>query len=298
MNQINLVRLARRGAFTLVELLVVIAIIGILIGMLLPAVQQVREAARRVSCANNERQIALATLNYESAFQSFPPPNIGGGLRSTLGSTFVVLLPWLEQGARFSGYDLLQSIDAPGNFELTSGVVPAYLCPSMQRVSSANQRFGEGSYIISYGVEYDGAAVGAFEEPTAWGEYRLRSGEFRDGTSNTFLYGEIDNSLNWVDGSGRPVSRAFVPFPVYAWAQGYSFNAHGHTEGTFNKSGDTLIADPNISFGEHRTFRSDHPGGVNFVFADGSVHFISDSIDPQTLDDLVTRAGGEVVTLP
>lgn len=298
MSQISVFQKRHQVGFTLVELLVVIAIIGILVGMLLPAVQTVREAARRISCANNMRQISLATLNYESAFQSFPPPNIGGGRRSTLGSTFVVLLPWLEQGNRFNQYDLEQPINAPGNAELTSDVVPVYLCPSMQRVAASGSEFGEGSYIISFGTEYDGEGVGAFSEPTGFGEYKLNIGEFRDGTSNTFMYGEIDNSLRWVDSSGGPVDPSFVPFPVFTWAQGYSFNAQGHTHGEFNKSGDVIIVDPQISFGQHRTFRSDHPGGVNFGFADGSVHFITDSVAPEMLDHLVTRAGGEVATLP
>ena len=145
------VRFNKRQAFTLVELLVVIAIIGILVGMLLPAVQAVRESARRIECANNLRQIGLASLNYESALETLPPPNIGGGDFSTLGSTFVLLLPWLEQGNRFDQYDLEMSISAPGNLELTSAVLPVYLCPSMQRADSTGM-FGEGSYLISFGT--------------------------------------------------------------------------------------------------------------------------------------------------
>ena len=97
-----------------------IAIIGILIGMLLPAVQAVRKAARRVSCQNNLRQIGLSALNYESAFRHLPPPKIGAGEFDTLGSTFVLLLPYVEQANRFAQYDLDASISAPGNIELTS----------------------------------------------------------------------------------------------------------------------------------------------------------------------------------
>lgn len=287
------VRFNKRQAFTLVELLVVIAIIGILVGMLLPAVQAVRESARRIECANNLRQIGLASLNYESALETLPPPNIGGGDFSTLGSTFVLLLPWLEQGNRFDQYDLEMSISAPGNLELTSAVLPVYLCPSMQRADSTGM-FGEGSYLISFGTEYRGQAVGAFGEPaTSVSAYRLEVGEFTDGLSNTFLVGETDNSLNWVDSNGETPPAGFVPFAVHTWAQGYFFNSQGHTGGTFNRSGDTLFTD----FPEHRTFRSDHRAGANFCFADGSVHFISENTDPDTLDRFVTRNGGEVVSL-
>ena len=287
-------RFNRRRAFTLVELLVVIAIIGILIGMLLPAVQAVREAARRVQCSNNLRQIGIASLNYESALQTLPPPNIGGGDFSMLGSTFVLLLPWLEQGNRFDQYDLEMPISAPGNLELTSDVLPVYLCPSMQRTDVSGM-FGQGSYLISFGTEYRGEAVGAFDEPTtSVSAYRLQVSEFTDGLSNTFLVGETDNSLNWVDSSGQTPPTDFVPFPVHTWAQGYFFNAQGHTGGTFNRSGDTVFTD----FPEHRTFRSDHPAGANFCFADGSVHFVSGNIAPDTLDRFVTRGGGEVVSLP
>jgi len=142
--QIKNTQNARLG-FTLVELLVVIAIIGILIGMLLPAVQMVRESARRISCQNKLRQIGLSGLNYESAFGHLPPPKIGTGEFNTLGSTFVILLPYVEQGNRFDQYDLSSPINAPGNVELTSDKLDLYLCPSMQLHETENE-FGEGSY--------------------------------------------------------------------------------------------------------------------------------------------------------
>ncbi|HMP71297.1 MAG TPA: DUF1559 domain-containing protein, partial [Pirellulaceae bacterium] len=144
-------KFAKRPAFTLVELLVVIAIIGILMGLLLPAIQAVREAARRTSCSSNIRQIGMAGFNYESTFKTLPPPRIGAGDFNTLGSTFVLLLPYVEQGTRFDQYKLNESISAPGNIELTSQALDIYLCPSMQQTSPSNE-FGEGSYIISYAV--------------------------------------------------------------------------------------------------------------------------------------------------
>ena len=282
-----------RAGFTLVELLVVIAIIGILIGLLLPAVQQVREAARRTSCMNKLRQIGLSAHNFESSFQHLPPPKLGSGDFNTLGSTFVILLPYVEQANRFDQYDIDASINAPGNFELTSQPLDIYSCPSMQ--FGTQGQFGEGSYIISYAtryrpLEYGSTVDGAFAQaPKSDNEkYRLGFEGFRDGTSNTFFVGEIDNSVIWTGSSPSPGS-----FGRYSWAQGYWFNSQGHVEGTFNQKGpvsETLLR-------EYRTFRSDHPGGVNFCRVDGSTSFVAETIARETLEAAVTRNGSEILNL-
>ena len=278
------------SGFTLVELLVVIAIIGILVGMLFPAIQAVREAARRTSCSNKIRQVGLATLNYESTNSHFPPPQIGEGGFSTLGSTFVLLLPYMEQGNRFNQYEYDASISSPTNIDLTSESLDIYLCPSIQRTTSHGE-FGEASYMISYSTDYRGEPNGAFDDPPSDGRsYRLGFQSFRDGSTNTFMYGEIDNSVKWVDSAGNPSTNNWG----YSWAQGYWFNARGHVEGIFNLSGEHLEFD----FPQHRTFRSDHPGGVNFCMAGGAVHFIANGIDHDILVGLTTRKGGEIVSVP
>lgn len=275
--------------FTLVELLVVIAIISVLMGMLLPAVQMAREAARRVSCQNNMRQLGLGSLNYESAKRYLPPPKIGSGDFNTLGSTFVLLLPYLEQGNRFDRYDLNQSISDPGNLELTSVPLDVYNCPSMQ--SSDAGTFGEGSYIISYATRYrpntvGATADGAFSEPPEAGQvYRLGLKSFLDGTSNTFFYGEIDNSVPWTGTSESPGA-----WGAYTWAQGYWFNSQSHLEGTFNLKEPT----PEYDVKQYRTFRSDHVDGVNFCMVDGSIRFVADGVSPDVLRAAVTRNGKEV----
>ena len=291
MNKNEKMFLKYKPGFTLVELLVVIAIIGILVGMLFPAIQAVREAARRTSCSNNIRQVGLATMNYESTFSHFPPPQIGEGGFSTLGSTFVLLLPYMEQGNRYALYNYNESISAPGNIELTSDSLSMYLCPSMQRTSAPGDQFGEASYMISYSTDYRGVANGAFDAPpAAGGSYRLGFKDFRDGSSSTFMYGEIDNSVQWVDSSGNASTNDWA----YSWAQGYWFNSRGHVQGVFNLSGEHSEFD----FPQHRTFRSDHAGGVNFCMAGGSVHFIADTIDRDILTGLTTRKGGEIVSVP
>lgn len=289
-NPIHTRRSVHRG-FTLVELLVVIAIIGILIGMLLPAVQVVREAARRTSCLNKIRQIGLSALSYESAMQHLPPPKLGTGDFNTLGSTFVILLPYVEQANRFDQYDISASISAPGNIELTSDRLDLYTCPSMV-LKDSNVDFGEGSYLISYATRYrpssfGSSANGAFAEPPADpnSSYRLGFSSFRDGTSNTFFFGETDNSVKWTGSSPEPGA-----WGDYSWAQGYWFVSQSHVEGKFNQKGPV----DEFQLKEYRTFRSDHPGGVNFCMVDGSARFVADTIDETVLEAYVTRDGGEI----
>ncbi len=281
----------RKTGFTLVELLVVIAIIGILIALLIPAVQAVREAARKTSCANNIRQIGISALNYEATYKRLPPPKLGAGEFNTLGSTFVILLPFVEQASRFEQYDLDASISAPGNIELTSKPIDIYSCPSMVFQDGSNE-FGEGSYIISYATIYrpsaqNKVADGAFTDPPndSSKRYRLTMSAFRDGTSHTFFFGEIDNSVKWTGNSPSPGT-----WGNYTWAQGYWFNSQSHLEGEFNLKGP--VSETELK--QYRTFRSDHPAGVNFCFVDGSTRLIPDAIDPIVLNAAVTRDGGEI----
>lgn len=275
--------------FTLVELLVVIAIIGILLGMLLPAVQAIRESARRTECLNRLRQLGLAALNYESSRQTLPPPCLGLDGFNTLGSTLVVLLPNLEQSNRFDRYRLNEPIDSANNLPIAAEPVTDFLCPSMLRErnnADGGRTYGEGSYLISFSSEYRGRPNGAFDAPPSSPNqpYRLSLAAFRDGTSQTLLFGEIDNSVNW-EGEG------FSGQLNHVWAQGYWFNARGHFSGTYNLSRPV----PWTAFAEHRTFRSDHPGGVQFCFVDGSSRLLATSTDREVLKRLATRDGGEIV---
>jgi prepilin-type N-terminal cleavage/methylation domain-containing protein len=263
LDRVLTIRRSWRG-FTLVELLVCIAVIGVLIAMLLPAVQAVREAARRVGCSNHLRQLALAGLNYENSFRTLPPSRVGFGEYNTLGSTFVLLLPFVEQNNRFDQYKLDESISAPGNIELTSAALDIYLCPSMKRTVDSSE-FGEGSYIISYATHYRPEIFGhrvngafAAAPATALDKYYLPISSITDGTSHTFFFGEIDNSVIWTGSSPNPGS-----FGRYTWAQGYWFNSQSHVEGKYNQTGPV----DESQLREFRTFRSDHPAGCNFCMS-------------------------------
>lgn len=217
---------SHRG-FTLVELLVVIAIIGILIGMLLPAVQSVRAAARRISCANKVRQIALAVHNYESAHKHFPENQIGSGVALSSGefgsghySWLVPILPFMEQGNLYEQFDLTRNngdgdgykvSDTHSNALAVSTLVPGLLCPSDTPnrknsiiLGSANPAPGNyagnagwPSYATGFAGErpFPGIYNGAIplvhpSQPVSWHVPEIGMGSFSDGTSNTALLSE------------------------------------------------------------------------------------------------------------
>lgn len=287
-----------RSGFTLVELLVVIAILGALVALLLPAVQAARESARRCQCRNNLRQLGIATLNYHDTMGHLPPPKAGNENTSALGSTLVLLLPFLEEGNRFATYDLTKPIYDPQNAPITSGQISSYLCPSMQLPTEVptggEQPLGPGSYLISTRTDYKPFTNnGAFDNVAKTGRYQLALRHITDGTSKTMLAGEINYAFDSLEtpaaatGGGTVGQRS-----SFAWAEGYWLQAWGHMAGsvpTLYNNNETYL--PPLS---SRTYRSDHVGGVNFVMLDGSVRFLSDESDSDVRVALVTRAGGEL----
>jgi prepilin-type N-terminal cleavage/methylation domain-containing protein len=297
----------KRPAFSLVELLVVIAIIGILVALLLPAVQAAREAARRTACANHLRQIGLATHAFHDAKGHLPPPNTGATFEQ-LGSTFVVLLPFLEEEPLAARYQTEESILAQGNRLVTSTPIAAYLCPSMalprdMPATDCGEVLAPGSYMISTRTSYDpnlvarGELDGAFAPPQPAGKYRLSLGHITDGTTKTLLVGEINfghRDLEWTDCADRVGQ---TNWGDHAWAQGYWALSWGHIDWELYRDAgfaaldrdDKLLGNRSL-----RVFRSDHPGGVQFVLVDGSVQLVEPSIDYPVLRALVTRAGGDM----
>ncbi len=285
-------RNSRSRGFTLVELLVVIAIIGILVSMLLPAVQAARETAQRMSCSNNIRQIALATHNYHDTFQAFPTAT---HWRGKFYSFFTAILPYGEQGPLFDGYDgreKYNDLAHSDNGNVIAEIVPTYLCPSMAFPRNVpNPACGESrapsSYFVSSGTKnawgpiHNGAIVKHDNGTT-----RFRS--ITDGASGTFLLGEADYGLkNYTFRSGPCAGQ--LRGGAVAWGIGYPGISIGATVGVYNSN--KLV----IGFNEYQTFRSDHPGGAQFAFVDGAVRFVAETIDAGLLDSLATRAGGETL---
>jgi prepilin-type N-terminal cleavage/methylation domain-containing protein len=305
---------ARRG-FTLIELLVVIAIIGILVAILLPAIQAAREAARRTQCQNNLKQIGLATLTYHDASRHLPPPQtIATGKEiptdpvfEHAGSMFISLLPYFEESARFAKYRSEELATSTNNLTVTGESLGMFLCPSMDLPRTApesdcGERLAPGSYLISTRSNYSDWTNldGAFKKisfaqqaggPITVQPYDLSLRHIIDGTSKTLLVGETNYGLQkwlWTGCSGKNGSPKFGD---QTWAHGYWNFAWGHmaadNPAAFNNS------NANATSETQRTYRSDHPGGVYFVLLDGSVQFITDSSEPAVRHAMVTRAGGE-----
>ncbi|TWT90533.1 hypothetical protein Mal64_09250 [Pseudobythopirellula maris] len=310
-------------AFTLVELLVVIAIIGILVALLLPAVQSAREAARRCTCRNKLKQIGLATHLFESTRKTLPPPHVlskGGGLVAAennefyghLGGALVLLLPYLEQGARFDTYDLTEPPEHSGpgadNLSVTQTALPDYQCPSMHMPRTApdpcGESLGPGSYLISTRTHYQPqfALNGAFAAPPGAGKrYDLGLEKITDGVSHTLLIGETSYGLanyTWDEHPSSGCNDKSGPcWGDFKWAAGYWINAFGHTGWTKGQDSKYHFNETDAPYDirQRTTFRSDHPGGVQFVLLDGSVRFIPESIEREALFALITRAEQDLV---
>ncbi|EAQ82737.1 hypothetical protein DSM3645_10067 [Blastopirellula marina DSM 3645] len=289
----------------MVELLVVIAIIGVLIALLLPAVQQAREAARRMSCSNKLKQIGLAIHNYHDTHLAFPPgvshyAGMSGGKNPIIWS--VSILPFLEQDALYqelktdtSGFTTEVPTGAAG--ETGARAVNAYLCPSdiLGSVNTFRENLGTSNYMACGGsMEY--ANTGNFT-PDANFDTKNYNGVFChnegrsfrdmiDGTSNTLMVGERDGGD--IANTGSTVVRR-----AGTWACTDYVNYHDRVFPGASSS--YPINATSNSLYPHRSFGSFHPGGAMFVFTDAHVSFLPETIDGAIYSSLATRAGGEVI---
>jgi prepilin-type N-terminal cleavage/methylation domain-containing protein/prepilin-type processing-associated H-X9-DG protein len=300
-----------RGAFTLIELLVVIAIIAILIGLLLPAVQKVREAASRAQCQNNLKQLGLATHGYHDVNRMFPYATLDiqpGETTSTYVTGQILILPYVEQDTVAKRWDPRlprnSTLDPDGdgytNAMLQTMRIPTFVCPTMNEPSGplpenrayCSYLFSAGTpdvslfhYASYYGLPepvFDGAII-PVKNTGVGGRPSTRIASITDGTSNTILAGETDFKPQGVPSTsmGGVWSYGYIG---YSWGTTYNpFNVHNNTGTTYG------------------AFRSEHTGGGNFVMADGSVRFISNTINRvengvNVWQALSTRAGNEVAS--
>ncbi len=308
-------RTSPRDGFTLIELLVVIAIIAILIGLLLPAVQKVREAASRMSCTNNLKQMALACVNYEGTNQKFPASNTTS---APFNGWAALILPQLEQENVRNSYDMTANWYDAVNATPRAATVKTFLCPSANgsRPGLSDFAGAPGSPFSGAAWDYTNVAVvapalltylGYADGPlfaNTWRGVMSSKGsavaEITDGLSNTILVTEDANRPEfWVKGK-RITDRAPMGYGAAAglgavfggvWADHQKgFGIDGASADGFTPVGECAINCTN-SF-EVYAF---HPNGANAAMADGSVRFLRDTMTIRTLAALSTRAGNEVI---
>ena len=311
----------RRG-FTLVELLVVIAIIGILVSLLLPAVQAAREAARRMQCSNNLKQLALAFHNYHDTYNTFPP----AGIRSNHLGWQVLVMPFFEQSS------VHEAIKATGGFTQAGGWaginrgegrrghavnrIATFLCPSQ---GSDHERSGwngdDHKGVRTFTIHYYGISgpIGfntyagtdyKVDDPNQVFGGRARQGAFQypsgtkindlyDGTSNTFFLGEVA-WIPTVSGSDRTGTATSF---YRNWTRGIYQDSRGVLTMTARNIRYPLNSQIALTWNSI-ALGSNHPGGANFALADGSVRMVSDTIDMPLYLAAASRDGGEGLSLP
>lgn len=283
----------RSLGFTLIELLVVISIIGVLIALLLPAVQKAREAARRIQCTNNLKQVGLAIHGYHDVHGCLPP-----GYTFQTGFTWggfgwgTMILPGLEQRSLFDAANFSLPLWSAANVTVATTPVGFYLCPS-DETSQGNYllrdpfRYAMASYVASYGPG-DMDALPDDRRGLFSRNSRTLFAEVNDGLSQTLAVGERHNGkFTTVIGSAGHVSAETVW--VGAIMENFT-DAHGHT--TLFQAEHT----PSSPSMDDRDAASRHDGGTNFLLGDGSVRIIKSSIDLGIYRALSTRAGAEVIS--
>ncbi|VTS06623.1 DUF1559 domain-containing protein [Tuwongella immobilis] len=307
----------RRSAFTLIELLVVIAIIAILIGLLLPAVQKVREAAARMKCQNNLKQIGLALHNFQTQNGYFPPGGVStpasGNINAAatrLGITsysvahsyLVFLLPFVEQNALWSQYNINAHWASAANQAVRETNVSIFVCPSAPGGNRMTTKTALGATVMLAPSDYgansgysSGLESAGLADPTINRNSVLQPNvlisipEIRDGTSNTILVSEdAGRPDRWE--AGRMTSAGTQTDG--GWADyDNAYIIHGYTNDGLTSPGPC-----HTNCSNNNEVYSFHTGGANHILADGSVRFIRNSLDIRIMVKLLTRSGEDIVS--
>ena len=304
----------RRSGFTLIELLVVIAIIAVLMALLVPAVQRVREAASRTQCQNNFKQMALAAHNHQSAKRAFPAGTLNpyGPDDSTTDDNrtwFHFLLPYMEQQGLYDAVEDFRLSGGPMNF-LYSGslaqhvktIVPICICPSdphqpktVTFAAHGQQGFHGNIAGCAGSTTFNEVGIGGDKlDGIFFWKSAVRPRQITDGTSNTLLFAEIviTEDITTSDTRGRYWNNAFQGSVIFSTLNPPNSSVPDHLQWCQSiPTAPCTTGNTNIVL----SARSVHANGINASMADGSVHFIGNDIDPAVYRALGTRAGGEVV---
>ena len=320
----------RRG-FTLVELLVVIAIIGILVALLLPAVQAAREAARRMQCSNHLHQLGIGLHNYVNTHGAFPMNRTGKTLHNW--SALSMIAPYIEQTNMYNRLDFRAYpyttvtgagtvADGSVNLPAAQTVIAIYLCPSdpagvinPDGLAPTNYLFNVGSGLVNYG-SIRTSASGVAPDGIAYEASGIRFADIVDGTSHTLAVGESTKGIGgglapFAGDVRRQHMRGSSIFPACnagptskVW---YGDRGDKWISGSFPHGAMTFFLSPNsqkadcLSGNSTQALmgpRSYHPGGVHALFCDGHVAFLSDSLATDTMRAMASRAGREVLESP
>ncbi|MBW8883374.1 MAG: DUF1559 domain-containing protein [Planctomycetia bacterium] len=309
---------SQRFGFTLVELLVVIAIIGVLVALLLPAVQMARESARRTQCGNHLKQLGLAAQNFDDTRGWLPPTRVsndGSDPNQNFVTWAVLILPYVEQQNYYSQWDVTMAYELH-NVQVTKQVVPVYFCPSRRRPTAAYSNDNPSGGLSDFaacggrgpndGVGADGVpnqyAHGAMlcarwsMQPSplrvaSW-QGLIRFANITDGTSQTMLIGEknVRRTTKWGQGEDRT---------VYGWTNANNVRRYAgldNKDGTSQYKLDGFTANEVTQAIDNRTFGGLHPSVVQFVFCDGSVHPLQRNTSLVILGQLSEIDDGQTIT--
>ena len=297
-------RSRRNRAFTLIELLVVIAIIGVLVAILLPAVQQAREAARRSQCLSNMKQIGLAFHNYESTHGGFPACRWTFGNVSSGSGWGVRLLPYIDQSALFNQYDFNKSFYDTENGEVVKVTVPVFRCPSTPSPPLiANVQSGGGATTGTFGATGDYAVThlinaiykvnGVTPRPALPTENTIGViRDITDGTSNTILVHEQSGRPDWyLNKQKQTTTSGLTNGPWWGpWASYRHF-----TYQSYSVSGTATGFACTINCNNSQGTFSFHTGGAHTAMCDGSARFLGESLDANVMFALISRDGKEPI---
>ena len=320
---------SRRSAFTLIELLVVIAIIAILIALLLPAVQQAREAARKIQCRNNLKQMGIALHGYHEVHRMFPKAGFAAGFSSaaqlnnaTLRRTRIVswgvaLLPFLDQANLFNQWDMNRYYLEPQNYTAAQSVLPVFLCPSSPNVDRQKSQGDNANWPgvkfgrSDYGANWGERAIRCFGEPVGCqgqNYYGSNSSDSRGPfTVVSTIYSNNVSSHHVSDGLTQTIFIGESPEALHGlWAghknffdqsapinARYAISTKTSWQSCITSATSTTLGRIGCDYGQE--FHSHHSQGSQFLLGDGSARFVSQNIDLKTFAALLSYKGSEVI---